>query len=110
MYSFIHSFIHFTPQLLSLLLPILPHTAPLPTPPPLLLWEGKGSPLDIPPSWHVKPLQDYEYPLWLRPDKAAQLGEQDLQAGNSFRDSPCSSCWGTHMETELHICCIYAVA
>jgi hypothetical protein len=30
------------------------------------------------------------------------------QTDNSVRDSSCSSCWGNHMETELHICYICA--
>jgi hypothetical protein len=41
-------------------------------------------------------------------DKAVQSREHIPQIGNSFRDSPCSSCWGTHMKIELHICYICA--
>jgi hypothetical protein len=44
----------------------------------------------------------------LRSDMAAQLGEQHPQRSNSFRDSPCSSCWGTHMKTKLYIWCTCA--
>lgn len=31
--------------------------------------------------------------LLLSPDKIAQLGEQDREAGNRVRDSPPPSCW-----------------
>jgi hypothetical protein len=41
-----------------------------------------------------------QYPLPLRPDKTAQLGEQDPHAGSRI----CSSCWGTQIKTKLHIC------
>jgi len=40
--------------------------------------------------------------------ESSPVGEQISQIDNSFRDSPLSSCWGTHMETELHICYICA--
>jgi hypothetical protein len=54
-------------------------------------------------------LQGKVHLLPLRPDKAAQRGEQIPQIPNSFRDSPCcSSCWGSHMKTELYICYICA--
>ena len=36
------------------------------------------------------------------------VGEQIPQSGYSFGNSPCFSCWGTHMETELYICYICA--
>ena len=36
------------------------------------------------------------------------LGEENPQAGNRFRDSPCSRCCGTHMKIEVHICYICA--
>ena len=48
------------------------------------------------------------HPLLLKPDKAAQLGEQDPQAGNGVRESLCSSYWRTCMKTKLHICYIGA--
>ena len=40
------------------------------------------------PPWDIKSLQDKIHPFPLSPDKPAQLGEQDLQAGNSVRVSP----------------------
>ena len=33
-------------------------------------------------------------------------GSTGRQAGNSLRDNPCSSCWGTYMKTKLPICYI----
>lgn len=57
---------------------------------------------------HIKSLQDQGHPLPLRSDKAVHLGVQDPQEGRqSFRDSPCSSCWRTSMKTNLLICYIY---
>ena len=46
------------------------------------------------------------HPLSLRPDRAALLGNGYHSQDYSFRESLHSSCWGTHMETELHICYI----
>ena len=43
----------------------------------------------------------------MRPDKVAQLGEQDPQAGNRVRGSPWSRGWGTPMKTKLYICYIW---
>ena len=51
---------------------------------------------------HIMSLQNQVHPLPLRPHKAAKLGEQDTQEGSKFRGSPCTSCWGTRMKTELH--------
>lgn len=42
---------------------------------------------DTNPLWHIKSLQHPVYPLRLRLDKAAQLGEQDPQAENRLRGS-----------------------
>jgi hypothetical protein len=36
--------------------------------------------------------------------QGSPVGKWNPQTGNSFRDSSCSSCWGIHMKTELHIC------
>ena len=54
--------------------------------------------------WHIKSLQDWAHPLPLRPEKAVELRENDLMAGNRVRDSPHYNCQGTHMKTKLHIC------
>lgn len=35
-----------------------------------------------------------------------RVGEGFPQIVNGFRDRPCSTFWGTLMETELHICYI----
>lgn len=43
------------------------------------------------------------------PTKASQgslVGKWILQSGYSFRDSPYTSCWGTHMEIGLQVFCI----
>ena len=94
----------------SLYIPNAPFPVPLHmVPPPLPLpLRRERSPLGIKPPWHFKSLQEYLQPLPLSPDKTVQLGEQDLQAGNRVRDSPCSSCWKTSMKTNLHICYICA--
>jgi len=90
----------------SSLLLIPPHTVPQSLLP--FSSEKVEDPLGILPPWHNKSLQDWSYPLPLRPDKAGQLGEYISHIDNSFRDSSCSSCWGTHMKTKLHICYICA--
>jgi hypothetical protein len=92
---------------LSLYIPITPPHLPasLRAPPNMPL---SPSPLGNNSPWHIKLLQDWAYPLPLRPDKAAQLGKWDPQASNRVKDSPCSSCWRTHMETNLHLCYICA--
>ena len=46
--------------------------------------------------------------LILKSEKAAKLGEQFGQTGNSIRDISCSICWGKHMEAEQPIYYIYA--
>ena len=48
------------------------------------------------------------FPIKVR--KTAQLGECIPQTGNSFRDSPCYSCWRTHLKTRLHVSYICAGA
>lgn len=37
------------------------------------------------------------------PENVAQLGDQEQQAGNSFRGSLNFICWGTLFKTKLHI-------
>ena len=56
---------------------------------PFLLWVGA-----LPP-WHFKSLWGQVLPLPLRPNKAAQLEEPIPHTGNSFWDSPHSSCSGS---------------
>jgi hypothetical protein len=48
--------------------------------------------------------------LPLRSAETLQLKEQDLETGNKVRVSPYSSCWGTHIKTKPHVCCIFAGA
>jgi hypothetical protein len=38
--------------------------------------------------------------------QGSRVREIHSQTGNSFRDSPCSSIFGIHMKTDLHICYI----
>jgi hypothetical protein len=38
--------------------------------------------------------------------QGSPIGKWIVQSGCSFTESPLSSCWGTHMETKLHICYI----
>ena len=47
-------------------------------------------------------------PTEARPDKAALLGNLFHSQVTTLEAAPCSSCWGTHMETELNICYICA--
>ena len=35
--------------------------------------------------------------------QGSPVREPDLKAGNRVSDSPCSSCWGTHMKVNLHV-------
>lgn len=76
----------------------LRHIAPLPiAPSPSSLI--RGGPLGTNTTWHLRPLQDQECPLWLRPDKTAYVKEWDTREGNRVKDS----CWRTCMKTKLHI-------
>ena len=45
--------------------------------------------------------------LPLMSDKAALLGDRDLQTGNRIRDTTHSSFWATYMKTKMHICYIF---
>jgi hypothetical protein len=63
----------------------------IPVPAPISPWIPgvMSSPYSLPAQVSV----GFVHPLLLRPDKAAQLGEQDPQADNTFRSSPhFSSC------------------
>ena len=83
-------------------LQVLPHANPPSSPLPFSS-EGSPTPGITLPSPFIKSLQDKAHPLLLRADKAAQLGKWDPQAGNSLRDSLCSSYWGARTKTKLHI-------
>jgi hypothetical protein len=58
------------------------------------------------PLWHIKSLQHPVYPLRLRLDKAAQLGEQDPQAENRLRGSatPPQLLGDPHEDQAAHMC------
>ena len=59
------------------------------------------------PPWHLKSLQDEAHPLLLRPDKAAQFGKQNLQAGSRSRVSSAPVLGDPHEDQAvylLHIC------
>jgi hypothetical protein len=100
-----HLFIYFTSQYQPPFPSQFPYIQLFPHfPPPLLLREEEERPLGIISPWPIKSLQDKVHPLPLRQDIAAQLGEWDPQACRRFRNSSCSSCWGTHMKTKLCIC------
>lgn len=87
----------------SLLTEILP-------PFPLSFSERVGHPLSIPLPGSSNLCQGRAHPLPLRPHRAAILGSkyhsQATASGRAFTHS----CWGTHMETELHVCYICAGA
>jgi hypothetical protein len=89
-------------------LPLLP-ASPQPTPHPFSSNNRGG------PSWvlthsvtssHCRTRHIYSH--WEK-RQPAQLGEQDPQAGNRFRGSQSSNCWGTYMKTKVHICYICAL-
>jgi hypothetical protein len=40
--------------------------------------------------------------------QGSPVEEQILKSCYSFRENHCSSCWGSHVETELHVCYICA--
>jgi hypothetical protein len=69
------------------------HIQPLPYPASFLLWEGTLS-FHPPPSLadQVSAGQVASHPTEISQDSPVR--EQILQTGNSFRDSPSSSCWG----------------
>ena len=70
------------------LLPVSSHTDS-PPPHPLCFTSEKGEcSLGITPSWLIKSLQGETQPIPLMSDMVVQLGEQDLWAGNRFKDSP----------------------
>ena len=75
----------------------------LPFPFPFSSEKGKS------PTLHLKSLQGLDTSSSpLRPDKAAQLGEQELQAGNRVRDSPHSSGWrNSHKDQATHLLHMY---
>ena len=78
----------------------LPH---LPSPSPLREWP----PLGIPPnSQLIMSLSDQVHPLSTAARQGSLVGEQIAKSGYSFRDNPCSSCWETHLDTELRVCYI----
>ena len=52
--------------------------------------------------WCTKSLQNLAHSLLQGLEKADLLGSE-FQSGYSFRDTPHSSCWGTHIQTELHV-------
>jgi hypothetical protein len=58
--------------------------------------------------WYLVSLQYKVHSLHWRPDKVAQLGEGDSQAGKRLMGSSCSRCWGTCIKTKLYICYICA--
>lgn len=61
-----------------------------------------GSTIGILPLF-IMSLKPWVHPLLLRLERSALLGNRiHIQASAS--ESLCSSCWGTCMETELHIC------
>ena len=103
---FVYLFIHFTSAWKPLLSSQLSLSHPLPL--PLHFFSEKA---EIPhphsgtePPSHIKSLQDWVSPLPLRPDKTAQLGEQNPQSDNRFRDSSHSSCWGAQAAHLVHTC------
>jgi hypothetical protein len=77
--------------------------------PPLLLREGEP-PLGIPLRTLANQISEaLGVPSPAEARQGGSVEEQILQTSNSFRDSPCSSCWGTHIENELasdllHMC------
>ena len=96
-YLFIYIFIHFTPWMLH---PTAsPFTACLP-----LSCEWVRAPM-----WNPGALA-HQLSSWLTNFFYwGQLGIWFPQTVNSYRDSPCCTYWGTHMETELHICYICTI-
>lgn len=103
MYLFIPSFIHFSSCSQSPSPPsITPHTVP-PISWPLYLWTGWG--LSRVPSllWHLKSVQHVGASSLTEARQSRPVKGQDSQSHNRFRLSPCSSCWGTHMNPKLHL-------
>jgi hypothetical protein len=95
-------FIHFTSHLLSTSSqsPFIQSLSP-----PLLLWESRVPPPEV----SFYPVYQVSAGLGdSSPTEASPVGEWTPQTGNVFKDSPYSSCWRTHINTELHICYIYA--
>jgi hypothetical protein len=70
---------------------------------PLLLLYVSRDPLDIPPAWHIKSLSEKAHSSPLRPEKAL-LGNKLNSQATPFTPVV----WRTHLETELHVCYIYA--
>ena len=67
------------------------------------LWDGER-PL-ISQSWHINLSRIGTYsPTEARQDNS--VGKCILQTSNNFKDNTCSSWWGIHMESKLHICYI----
>ena len=76
----------------------------LPSPSPLREWPLSGIPPTL--AHQVSARLGASSPIEAR--QGSPLGEQILQSGCRFRECLCSSCWGAHMENELHICYICA--
>lgn len=84
---------------------ILPKSFPLSS---LSFSERVKVALDITLSWHIKSLRGYMLLFPLRPDRAAQLGEQIPQRSNSFRNSPLSSLGLTRRLNYISPACVWA--
>jgi hypothetical protein len=70
----------------------------------LLFSSKKGKPPLVPPCTGISSCIRTKHPFPLKPNQAVQLGVGDPMAEDRVRDSPPSTCKGTHMKTKLHIC------
>lgn len=101
--------VHFTSQYQPPLLPVPPHVDPPRIPPsfsPLRRW---NPPPHIYPLHYPIPNLSHQVTTGLGisfPTEARQGSPQTDRQQSQGQPFPCSSCWGTHMKTKLHICYI----